>query len=762
MADARANSKTVGTPQPVDAIQRFLEDLPAFPRLALPALSHERLAPSASAQLERELQHDPQLVPLVLAIRHWRRQAFDATADERTSDADWLCTEVAAGGLAHWAALLHAPGSLAAIDLPGWMLHAAAVGLASARLAASSPVLGVSSPLALLAGFLHDVGKLALAALFPRAYERIIRQVSQSRGDIADLEDQHLHVDHCIVGRELLANWGSAPPLREVAWLHSLAAGGLPASLACGTLVQLVHLADLLAREADLGFSGNFLLLERSDAVAARLGLSSEALQAATQTLDADARRLGASLSAPPLAASPPLKAERANATSSDSPREPATLPRALAALAAFHRALPAQAGVAQTLRAIEAAAAQLLDPADPRPRALAVHIAGGTIELSGDSLDDPSIPCPGKLCEWLESVAASARVMRVSEPLRLELAQAGLGGEPGTAGVLPLISEARPVGALLLSRLPPDSQADALAALAEMFARTLAAALAQRDLRRLSDELAEANRRLQQSQAEQLRTRTLSMIAEMAAGAGHELNSPLAVISGRAQMLLEQQRDSESRRALETIHAKAHDCSRIVSDLMEFARPRPPRIARVAIAELLDRIREEWLQAAGLPAGRVIVAGPGHHPDLPAGLADAAQLREVLMELLQNATDATAANRGSITLRWAVTSMPAPVVPTTQRSRRRPPERAAGAAPAIELIVEDSGCGMGPAILQRAFDPFFSHRVAGRGRGLGLARAYRIIEAHNGRIWIVSRPNEGTRVHVLLPAASKPADEPR
>jgi hypothetical protein len=69
---------------------------------------------------------------------------------------------------------------------------------------------------------------------------------------------------------------------------------------------------------------------------------------------------------------------------------------------------------------------------------------------------------------------------------------------------------------------------------------------------------------------------------------------------------------------------------------------------------------------------------------------------------------------------------------------------------------VEDDGVGMTPAVLQRAFDPFFSHRQAGRGRGLGLPRAYRIVEAHGGRIWLESRPGEGTAAHVVLP--SRPA----
>ena len=71
-----------------------------------------------------------------------------------------------------------------------------------------------------------------------------------------------------------------------------------------------------------------------------------------------------------------------------------------------------------------------------------------------------------------------------------------------------------------------------------------------------------------------------------------------------------------------------------------------------------------------------------------------------------------------------------------------------------VEVAVRDTGIGMDPSVLQRAFDPFYSHRPAGRARGLGLAHAHRIIEAHGGRIWLQSRPDEGTTVHVVLPLA--------
>ncbi len=266
-----------------------------------------------------------------------------------------------------------------------------------------------------------------------------------------------------------------------------------------------------------------------------------------------------------------------------------------------------------------------------------------------------------------------------------------------------------------------------------------LGRANAQTAARRLSEDLAETNRRLQHMQTELLRSRTLSMIAEMAAGAGHELNSPLTVISGRAQMLLASLADPEAKRALNTIISKAHECSRIVSELMDFARPRPPTLAPVDLAELLAELRAEWLDRGALGPGQLSVdvdtkAEDGQNVPLVA-IADRALLKIVLEELLSNATDALESADGTVALRCQLSLQ----------------------ADMIEIIVQDDGCGMAPAVLQRAFDPFYSHRNAGRSRGLGLPQAYRFVEAHGGRIWLESRPGEGTMAHVLLPRAAGP-----
>jgi len=77
-----------------------------------------------------------------------------------------------------------------------------------------------------------------------------------------------------------------------------------------------------------------------------------------------------------------------------------------------------------------------------------------------------------------------------------------------------------------------------------------------------------------------------------------------------------------------------------------------------------------------------------------------------------------------------------------------------------VVVTVSDNGCGMDEATVKRAFDPFFSNKPAGRRRGLGLAKALRWIEASGGSIRLESRPGQGTRGVILLPAAQAAASE--
>src|SRR4029077_8757087 len=107
-------------------------------------------------------------------------------------------------------------------------------------------------------------------------------------------------------------------------------------------------------------------------------------------------------------------------------------------------------------------------------------------------------------------------------------------------------------------------------------------------EARTLAEQLAESNRKLQSAQAAVLRTKMMVTVGEMAAGAAHEMNNPLAVISGRSQLLASQLADPKQKAAAHLIHEQAHRLTDIITELMDFAKPVPPKPAEMDCAELI------------------------------------------------------------------------------------------------------------------------------------------------------------------------------
>ncbi len=240
--------------------------------------------------------------------------------------------------------------------------------------------------------------------------------------------------------------------------------------------------------------------------------------------------------------------------------------------------------------------------------------------------------------------------------------------------------------------------------------------------------------------QEARLREEKLTALAEFAAGAGHEINNPLAVILGQAQYVLGHDAewfapDSEgnARQALLKIVAQTRRIHALLRDLMQFARPAPPSPAWHDLPALLKEV------AAGLAdfaAERKVSLGvEARQGNVPA-FVDAVQLKVALTCLLRNAVEAApAAGRA-----WLVL-----------RDRH--------ASETLEIVVEDSGPGPDPAIRASLFDPFFSGRSAGRGRGLGLPTAWRLARQQGGDVRLEPpEPGGPTRFVLSLPRVESPA----
>ena len=254
------------------------------------------------------------------------------------------------------------------------------------------------------------------------------------------------------------------------------------------------------------------------------------------------------------------------------------------------------------------------------------------------------------------------------------------------------------------------------------------------RNLRRAQEEKARAERRL-------ARTERLANVGQVAAGLAHEVGAPLCVIRGHAESLLARAAgDPAMEHGLTTIAQQIDRITGIVSDVLAFARVRPPRLepidARDVVARLVDLTRQHC-EAQGV---RVQVSGP---EDLPRIVADSYQVEQALLNLVLNALDAMP-DGGD--LRVTITSM------TTFD-----PEGTAKERPHVAITVEDTGVGIAPEHLPHLFEPFFTLKLGQpqAGTGLGLSIADAIMREHRGWMRVQSSHGKGTRMTAYFPVAA-------
>jgi signal transduction histidine kinase len=222
----------------------------------------------------------------------------------------------------------------------------------------------------------------------------------------------------------------------------------------------------------------------------------------------------------------------------------------------------------------------------------------------------------------------------------------------------------------------------------------------------------------------EAVETEKLEALAEFAAGAGHEINNPLTVIAGRAQLFLQEETDPERRRALALMNVQAMRVYEMIADMRLFARPPRPEPQRFDLAAMVDRLIADFEPRAARQETTLCREGPPGPIEIGA---DPTQLSVALRAMCQNALEAIGLG-GHITI-------------GVQRSDRE-----------VQISVCDDGPGITPEERRHVFDPFYSARQAGRGLGLGLSKCWRIVTNHGGRIEVQSEPGHGARFTIVLP----------
>jgi len=230
--------------------------------------------------------------------------------------------------------------------------------------------------------------------------------------------------------------------------------------------------------------------------------------------------------------------------------------------------------------------------------------------------------------------------------------------------------------------------------------------------------------------QEQLIQSEKMSAIGQLVSGVAHELNNPLAGISAFAQLLLAEKRfPPDQRTAAETIYSEARRASRIVQNLLTFARQHKAEKGPTAINQVLDdtlELRGYELRVRGIDVRRE------YDESLPDTMADAHQLQQVFLNLITNAEQAMEKSDGHHHHRLTV------------RTRR--------ATDAVRIEIEDTGGGIPPNLVERIFNPFFTTKPTGSGTGLGLSISLGIVREHEGRIWAENAQQSGARFIVELP----------
>lgn len=245
-------------------------------------------------------------------------------------------------------------------------------------------------------------------------------------------------------------------------------------------------------------------------------------------------------------------------------------------------------------------------------------------------------------------------------------------------------------------------------------------------DLRRIEEERRQLDRKVQEAQR-------LESLGVLAGGIAHDFNNLLAAVLGGAELIARHvPPGSRMEEPLEIVQQSAWRASELSRQLLAYAGKATTETRSIDLGALV-RDTAQLLDSALSKRARLTLA---LEEGAPPVRGDLAQLRQVVLNLITNASDAVAERGGTVTLRTRVAQHGDP--PTAY----------------LELSVADDGCGMDETTRARMFEPFFTTK--GLGRGLGLASVLGIVRAHGGCIEVDSRPGVGTLARVLLPASDE------
>ena len=244
--------------------------------------------------------------------------------------------------------------------------------------------------------------------------------------------------------------------------------------------------------------------------------------------------------------------------------------------------------------------------------------------------------------------------------------------------------------------------------------------------------ELSTYVQQLKESQEQLIQAEKLTSLGQMAASIAHEINNPLAGVLVYTQLLSKKVagdtlKEEEALDYLSKMESEVSRCSRIIRNLLDFARQTEPMLRLVDINQVIEQVLAMVGHQAQLQNVEVVKE---FSPSLPKVMADFDQLQQIFTNLTLNAIKAMP-DGGRLTIRSSAVDSE------------------------VRIDVQDTGCGISKENMGKLFTPFFTTKAKGKGVGLGLAVAHGIIERHKGRIKVQSEVGKGTTFSVYLGAHS-------
>jgi putative nucleotidyltransferase with HDIG domain len=735
--------------------------LPSVASRFLSQLGRMELTPGGLAEL---VESDPAITALVLRLCHnkgivikqcdtWLLQVMENISLREIRD-EVLSAEVFGG-------LSDDGGSEFRKELTRHSLASACCAKQLAKLV--SPA--IDGDTAYLAGLLHDIGKFLLDETMPKSFDTLLEQAKAGKTSFCQAEQTNFGIDHTILAKRFAQSIRLPSDIILGLWLHHSHAGAIP-RMPQARIAGVVEVADTIVRRAGIGESGNYEEQLSAEAIAGTLGLTAEQVKEVGRQLPdlvlQKSEAVGLNILKPGWAYCDALRTTAGQLAADGSKlfEESSRLQSSASYFDFIKELIPK---INSSMPAIELAKNYALVWQDfyhtgPVCVYLTDQLEGaiveGTVAENQANAKTLLLEVPGDAELIPQAMSEKFAVLDAEDNIDWLFEQCDIKFDLSRTKIAPLQAAGRTVGIIIFEFRHPvgsTSLPQAGGDIAERFepaarfggaildmlgtigshqwyAERFAQVLGQTPDPRHKTPDIRPQTQAEHPTEEIKRPEEAEALAEMAAGAAHELNNPLSVISGRAQLLAKSENDPDRKRILEQIQQNAGELSAIIDDLMSYANPEQPRATETAVGQIINDAIDLTKQKKQMEQLDIKI---DISPETLEVFVDSAQISCAISNILCNGLEAYASQTGPIVIEV-----------TADKTNNT-----------VSIQVIDSGGGMDEQTLARATHPFFSARSAGRKRGMGLAHAQRLIEINHGKLSLASQPDKGTTATITLPS---------